>query len=125
LKAPVPALLARVLKPFGAMTVPLILFSVGAMLDLRGVHQALAPALAISAVTLVVAPVIGAGLAALYTADRISHNVAIMQAAMPVATFTPALAENYEMDLTLANTAIVVSTVLSMLTLPVVALMLG
>ena len=40
---------------------------------------------------------------------------------MPVALSTPVLAEGYEMDLDITNTAIVLSTLLAMLTLPVVA----
>lgn len=119
-----PCLLERVLVPFGNMTVPLILFSVGLMLDLKAVHTAIVPALVVSMIALVAAPLIGVTLAGMFTHDPKSYAVAILQAAMPVATFTPALAENYEMDLTVANTAIVVSTALSMLTLPVVALTL-
>lgn len=41
--------------------------------------------------------------------------------AMPVATFTPALAENFEFDVDVGNTAIIVTTILAMITLPVVA----
>ena len=116
-----PPLIETTLKPFGAMTVPLILFSVGVMLDLSGVRKALAPALLVSAFTLVVAPLVGWAVAAILTRDPISYAVVILNGAMPVAMLTPILAENFEMDLDVANTSIVVSTLLSLLTLPVVA----
>jgi predicted permease len=44
---------------------------------------------------------------------------------MPVATLTPVLAEHYDIDLDIVNTSIVLSTTLSMLTLPIVATLLG
>lgn len=121
---PVHGLLQNALRPFGEMTVPLILFSVGVMLDLKGAHKALAPALLVSAVTLLIAPLIGWELGAIFTSDSVSYTVVILEAAMPVAAVTPLLAESYEMDLTVANTAIVVSTLLSMVTLTLLAALL-
>ncbi len=116
-----PRLLETALRPFGQMTVPLILFGIGAMLDFSGIHKALRPALLVSGVTLVLAPVVGWGIAALLPLDEVSYAVVILQAAMPVATSTPLLRENFELDMDLTNTSIILSTVLSMVTLPVVA----
>jgi len=113
--------LRQTLESFARMTVPLILFSVGVMLDVGGVHRALRPALLVSAVQLAAAPAVGWALAILLTDDPVSRAVIICQAAMPVATLTPVLAENFQLDLDVANTSIVMSTMLSMATLPVVA----
>ena len=120
-----PQLVTTALSPFKEMAVPLILFSVGVMMSLRGMRGGLGPALMISGVTLVVAPLLGVGVAAALTGDPICRKVIILEAAMPVAALTPLLAENFEMDLDVTNTAIVVSTLLSMITLPVVATVLG
>ncbi len=114
-------LLRASLERFGDMTVPLILFSVGVMLNVSGMRRALKAALLISAVQLVVSPLIGWAIACVLTHDPTSRAVIILQAAMPVATLTPLLAENFEMDLDVANTSIVMSTILAMITLPVVA----
>jgi len=116
-----PSLLETTMRPLGEMTVPLILISVGMMLDLSGIRKALAPALLVSAFTLLVAPLIGWALAAVLTRDPTSYAVVILNAAMPVATLTPILAENFEMDLEVTNTSIVLSTLLSLITLPIVA----
>jgi len=116
-----PSLLETTMRPLGEMTVPLILISVGMMLDLSGIRKALAPALLVSAFTLLVAPLIGWALAAVLTRDPTSYAVVILNAAMPVATLTPILAENFEMDLDVTNTSIVLSTLLSLITLPIVA----
>jgi len=116
-----PPVLDASLRPFGDMAVPLILFSVGVMLDLGRMRSNLAPALLISALTLVVAPFIGWGVAALLARSAVSYKVIIMEAAMPVASMTPLLAENIEIDLDLVNATIAVSTVLSLVTVPIVA----
>jgi hypothetical protein len=107
------------------MSVPLILFGVGLMLDIKGMHRAVGPALLVSAATLIVAPFIGWELAALITRDSVSYSVVILDAAMPVATLTVVLAEYYEMDTGVVTTALGLSTFLSMLTLPVVALLIS
>jgi hypothetical protein len=117
----VPALASFVLRPFGDMTVPLILLSVGIMLDFSRVGAAIGPALVVSAVTLLIGPLIGWGLAALLARDSASYKVMILEGAMPVATVTPVLGESCPMDGDLANSAIVLSTALSFLTIPLVA----
>ncbi len=117
----VPPLVGEALKPFGDMTVPLILFSVGAMLDFSRITAALGPALLVSAVALLVAPLIGWGLAALLARDSVTYKAIILEGAMPVATLTPVLEENYAMDKDLVSTAIVLSTAISLITIPAVA----
>jgi predicted permease len=72
-------------------------------------------------VTLVIGPVIGWVLAVLLTRDLVSWQVVILEGAMPVATLTPLLEENYEMDKDLVGAAIVLSTILSLVTLPILA----
>jgi len=114
-------LLEQVLRPFGDMTVPLILLSVGLMLDFSRLRRALGPALMITAVTLLVGPLIGWALAALLAPDAISYKILILEAAMPVATVTPILEENYAMDADLVSTAIVLSTAASLVTIPLIA----
>ncbi|MCK4283384.1 MAG: AEC family transporter [Candidatus Brocadiae bacterium] len=116
-----PQLVSEVLRPFGDTTVPLILFSVGVMLDFSRLTGAVKPALLISAVTLLVGPLVGWALAALLARDAVSFGVIVLEGAMPVATMTPMLGENYDMDKDLVSTAIVLSTAISLVTIPVVA----
>jgi predicted permease len=118
---PLPPLAAGVLKPFGDMTVPLILFSVGLVLDPGRVRGAVGPALLVSGITLLLAPFAGWALAALLARDPLTRSVIILECAMPVATLTPLLEENFPMDKELVSTAIVLSTLLSLVTLPVAA----
>ena len=118
----VPELMSTTLRPFGQMTIPLLLFSVGCLLDLSKVRTNMRAALLISAFTLCVTPFIGWALASVLARDPVAFKVIILQAAMPVATVAPVLADNYEIDLSLLSTAIALSTALSFVTIPVVAL---
>ena len=104
---------------------PLILAGVGMTLDVTGVHRAWRPALAVSAVTLLVAPVAGWCVATLLCVDPISRNVVTLIAAMPVALSTPLLAQGFDMDLDITHTSIVLSTLLCGVTLPALAYLLG
>ena len=117
----VPSILVRTLGPFGDMTVPLVLLSVGLMLDLSRLHTALRPALLVTAVRLVVGTLAGWGIAALLARDPVSFKTIILEGAMPVATLTPLLEENYAMDKDVVSTAIVLSTLVSLVTIPLLA----
>ena len=117
----VPEHMVSMLAPFGDMTVPLILLSVGMMLDVTRLRMALRPALLITAITLVIGPLVGWGIAALLARDPVSYQTIILEGAMPVATLTPLLEENYAMDKDLVSTAIVLSTLVSLATIPVLA----
>ena len=121
---PIPGVLQDCLRPFARMTIPLILFSVGLTLDLRGLRGAMKPALAIAGFSLVVGPLVGWLVASMLTRDPLSYKVIILESAMPVAAMTPVLGDYFEMDLEVVNSAVVVSTVLAMATLPVLAALL-
>jgi predicted permease len=118
-----PAVAVESLKPLGEMTVPIILLSVGMMLDFSRIHREVKPALLISGITLLIGPLLASGIAALVTSDRVSFAALIFEGAMPVATVIPLLEENYEMDVDLVSTAIILSTMLCLVSLPVVALL--
>ncbi|MFO7956938.1 MAG: AEC family transporter [Candidatus Brocadiia bacterium] len=120
-EVPIPGLVEEVLRPFADMTVPLILLSVGLMLDVGRLHRAAGPALLVTAATLLIGPLIGWAVAGLLARDAVTRSTIILEGAMPVATLTPILEENYAMDKDLVSTAIVLSTALSIVTIPVVA----
>ncbi len=115
-----PEVLELSLRPFAETTVPLILFSVGMQLKLKGIAGSLKPALLVSACVLLIAPLAGWAIAAWLTDDVTSRAVIILESGMPVATLTPLLADYMDLDVDTINTAIVVSTILSLITLPVI-----
>jgi hypothetical protein len=116
-----PPVLDASLRPFANMTVPLILFSVGLTLDLREMRGSLVPALVVSGVVLVLGPLLGRLIAGVIAPTAIAWNVLVLEGAMPVATTTPILEECYPLDMGIVGTSITVSTLLSLVTMPVVA----
>jgi len=116
-----PQFLDASVRPFADMTVPLILFSVGVQLDVTKVAHNVRPAAIVTGVTLVVGPIVGWLLGMALANSSISHKIMILEGAMPVATLTPVLASNIDLDLDLTNTAIALSTLLSLITVPMVA----
>jgi predicted permease len=124
----IPSFVYDPIQQFAAMAVPLILLSVGVQLEFRTMKSQLAPAGLISVARLVVGPAIGVAVLVLVRrttgCDDPSAHVILLQSAMPIATLTPILADNYRMDLNVVGAAIVLSTLVSLVTIPVwVALM--
>ena len=117
----IPSFLSISLRPIGATCVPLILFSVGLLLSPKSIGRSLRPALIISLTALVLGPFVGWAVARLLHADPVSASVIILEAGMPVATMIPVLREYIDMDADLAGTAVVLSTLLSLVSLPIVA----
>jgi predicted permease len=121
----VPAFLAEPLRPFGQMAAPLILLSVGLTLDATRLRGAIGPALMVSAITLLAGPLIGWGLAAVLAGDPLSFKVIVLEGAMPVAVAVVMLQDNYAIDRELAGTTVVLSTLLSLATIPLLVGVLG
>jgi hypothetical protein len=103
------------------MTVPLILFSVGLTLDLGNIKGSVGTALLVSGVVLIVGPLAGWVLAGAIAPTAIAWKVLILEGAMPVASMTPVLDECYPVDLGVVGTSITISTLISLVTIPVVA----
>jgi len=117
-----PRVLRAGLEPFAEMAIPLILFSLGVLLDLRHVGRSLKPALLVAGIVLLAGPLVGWGLAELLAgSDAVTHGTLVLEGAMPVAAITPVLAECYDMDEQIVGSAICLSTALSLLTIPLVA----
>ncbi len=117
----IPEVLERCMRPFAEMTVPLILFSVGIMLDLKRFHKNLLSACVITLITLCLTPFIGWGIAVLFKQNGISLDILVLESAMPVATLTPVLGHVVDLDQDMVNSAIALSTIVSMLTLSLLA----
>ena len=125
LRVPVPGLLQDALRPMAATAIPLILFSSGLSLNLAGWRGAWAPALAVSAVALLGGPLAGWLVSVLLPVDALSRTVIILESAMPVAVMSPLLADYIDMDRDVSESAVVLSTLAAMATLPLLLALLG
>jgi predicted permease len=84
------------------------------------------PAVAIaSSLRLLIAPIMGFGLATLFGLKGLTFNVTVLQSAMPTAVLAGALATQFGGDAKFVSMVTMVATLVSVLTLSVLLLMLG
>lgn len=115
-----PAALAGPLRQVGQTTAVLAFLAIGVGLDLRSLRGQAVPLAGISAIKLIVAPVIAClVLLALDVRGDIAR-AAVLQSAMPTAVVSAIIATNAGCDAQLGAAASVVTVLLSLLTLPLV-----
>jgi len=116
----VPTWLLQATTVAGQVVAPAMLFSIGLALGVPRLSMvpALTPALVIK---LIVAPVVGSLAIGLLLTDVPTARATLLEAAMPTMVLTIVFAERYGLDEELLAQAILFSTVLSMITLPLAA----
>lgn len=115
-----PAALARPLTQVGQTTAVLAFLTIGLGLDLRSLRGQSVPLAGIAAIKLLIAPAIAClVLLALDVRGDVART-AVLQAAMPTAVVSAIIATNAGCDGQLAAAASVVTTLLSLATLPLV-----
>ncbi len=122
---PLPDLLVTGLAWLGATTTPLFLVGLGATLTVESVKETLPAALGVSAYKLVAMPLLGLVIYPLLAMPRVDFQVAVLQSAMPSALSCVSMAIAYRLDSKLVVDAVALSLLLSVLTLPLWAWVLG
>ncbi|MFB2530560.1 AEC family transporter [Paracoccus sp. p4-l81] len=119
--APMPAPLAEFVTLLGAAATPGALFAIGASLAVREASERIGPAAWLSLAKLVLHP-LAVGIAALmlFGVDPFAAGVMIAAAALPVAGNVYMLAAHYQVALHRVSAAILISTAVSILTVPLV-----
>jgi len=130
-----PDWLVNPLRTLGQCTTPLALLSVGMLIRRPTIAsdkvnstpaRAWSPLLTLALLRLLIVPALIAVLVILLRVERVAATVIVLQAAVPSAVCTTAMVEQYGGDSSLAASGVVVTTMLSLLTLPVwSALMIG
>jgi predicted permease len=113
----VPAWLYNSTDLLGGMTVPLMLLTLGVSLASMRV-VAVRRALALATLRLAMGAAVGVAIAALFDFDGIARGVLIIQCAMPPAVFNYLFAQSYDRKPEETASVILISTMLSFLTLP-------
>jgi predicted permease len=112
-----------IVRPVGMLSdaaIPIMLLVLGMQLE-RAIMPERSAAVAVAvAVTLVVGPIVGFGLAALLGITGPAHQAAILMAAMPAAVVTTVLALEFELDPAFATSVVFLSTMLSPFSLVVI-----
>lgn len=110
----------------GSMTTPLSMLIVGCMLAEIKYKEVFSGIVAYyaSVIRLIVAPFIVMVLLKLMHADKLVSQICITVEAMPAAVLATVLAEKYGADALLASKCVLITTIISMLTIPLVLMTL-
>ncbi|NOZ23562.1 MAG: hypothetical protein GXP25_21000 [Planctomycetes bacterium] len=110
----------RVLRVWGNSLEFLVALTIGLMLHPLPLRKLLPLILFVGGIKLLVQPLIAAGGAHLFGLPLLCTEVLVIQTAMPSATVAVVLAARYGCDSTVASALVVATTLMSVLTLPVV-----
>lgn len=119
----IPQLVSSGLELLANMVAPLIMLSVGLSLRFKTLGRAAAPLALLSVMRLVVAPVIALGAGSLLLGRGAPLNVAVLEAGMPSMMLTLVAGERFGLDTDFIASAILVTTAVSAVTLPLVQLL--
>jgi malate permease and related proteins len=122
LSMPLP--LEKALVSVGAMTTPLSMIIVGSMLaeiKLKEVFSGFA-VYYVSAVRLIAAPLLTLAIMKLLHADQLLTEIAVTVEAMPAAVIATVLASKFGGDTKLASRCVFISTIISMVTIPLIVM---
>ena len=117
----VPDWILRTTQLLGAFTIPLMQISLGVSLGSFAL-EAVPRSLLLSLLRLGLGLAVGWGLAALLGFEGVARGVLILQCSMPVAVLNYLLAEKYRRHPSEVASLVVLSTLMSLVTLPVVLL---
>ena len=120
-----PEFLSSAIVAVGSCTMALSMIVVGSILsevDLK--HILDKDCFYYSIIRLIIVPAIVFGTLTLLNVDPTTNGVVVLSSAMPAAVTTAMLAEKYNQDYAFASKTIFTSTILSLVTLPIIAVLL-
>ncbi|MFS8071252.1 MAG: AEC family transporter [Byssovorax sp.] len=113
-----PAPVARLATLLGGATVPLVFLALGLRLDWKDVHGRLRPILAASVIRLGIVPAVVFGVAVALGLRGPVRDATVLEAAMPSSMMAAVLADRYGCDGPLGTAAVVFTTLLGVLSIP-------
>lgn len=122
---PPPGLPGAVIDGLGALVSAMVFLSLGLSLDLRAVRARALPLLAMASLKLVVMPAVVLGVVMLLDVHPIVTAAAVLQCAMPSAMVSVIIAADEGCDRAFAAGVAALSTLLCVVTLPLVGVALG
>jgi len=119
LKIPLPKFFIKALDMFGVVVVPLMVFSIGLSLSFIRVSHTLC-LLPVCILKLFVSPFIGYCLGKIMGIKGVILNIVTLEAGMPSMVLSLLVAGIFQLDVTLTAMAIVITTILSFISLPLI-----
>jgi malate permease and related proteins len=108
-----------VLKYLSGAAIPIIMISLGLSLEVGGLTNYLEAATFVSATRLLISPLIALLMVIILGVGSLGGTVTVVEAGMPSAMLSLVLAASYDLDIKVAASCIFLSTILSMITLPI------
>lgn len=105
-------------------TIPLIMLSLGLSIDLSGIARSKSMITFTSIMKLFIFPFIAFLIVSVLGLVDLQYNVSIIEAAMPSGMLSLVLAITYNLDFELTSDCILINTVISLITLPVIIMIL-
>lgn len=127
LELPIPTFIKNTVTHLSNLTAPLSMMVIGASLATINLRKLFTDVklLLFSAIKLIVIPVIGVLIIRQFVDNEVICGVCMVMLATPVGSMTAMLAQQYEGDYEMASRGVALTTVLSVLTMPLVAMLVG
>ncbi len=124
LNIPIGPVLENTVNYLGQGTIPLIMLSLGLSINFDGISRSKSMIAFTSLMKLAVFPIIAFLIVSSIGLVDLQHNVAIIEAAMPSGMLSLLLSITYKLDYELTSDCILINTVISLITLPVIIMLL-
>lgn len=111
--------ISQILTYLSGATIPLIMISLGLSMEFRGIKEHIRLASLVSTIKLGIAPLIAFIIVFFLGMGGLEKSVTVVEAGMPSAMLALVLAITYELDIKVSAACIFLSTVISMVTLPI------
>ncbi|KZX16138.1 putative transporter YfdV [Methanobrevibacter cuticularis] len=109
----------KVIDYLAAASIPLIMISLGLSLQFKNIKRSLKVATFATVIKLLIGPLIALIIVTILGLTGIEHTIAIIEAGMPSGMLTLVLAINYDLDFKLTADCVVITTVMSLISLPI------
>ena len=119
LNIPLGYIISQTLTYLSGAAIPLIMISLGLSMEFRGIKEYIGLASLVSTIKLGIAPLIAFIIVIILGMGGLEKSVTVLEAGMPSAMLGLVLAITYELDIKVSAACIFLSTVLSMVTLPI------
>lgn len=120
LNIPIGPVLDKTVNYLADGAIPLIMISLGLSIELGGLARSKAMVIFTSIIKLGVFPLIALIVVSLLGLTGLQHDVGIIEAAMPSGMLSLLLAITYKLDYELTSDCILINTVISLITLPII-----
>ena len=124
LNIPIGAVLENTVNYLGQGAIPLIMIALGLSIDLSAISRSKSMIAFTSVMKLAFFPLVAFVFASQIGIVNLEHTISVVEAAMPSGMMSLLLAISYKLDYELTSDCILINTVISLITLPVIIMLL-